>query len=49
MREALTEAMKGDTLHFIEAVIPRDDCTQPLKRLGEQLGKQRDPAKRGAA
>ncbi len=46
MEQALQHAMATDDLIFIEAVIPRDDCTRPLRRLGEQLAAQRDPSKR---
>lgn len=46
MDEALRKALATDDLVFIEAVIPRDDCTRPLRRLGEQLAAQRDPSKR---
>ncbi len=46
MDRALSEAMAADELVFIEAVIPRDDCTRPLRRLGEQLAAQRDSAKK---
>lgn len=46
MEDALRKALHTDDLVFIEAVIPRDDCTRPLRRLGEQLAAQRDPSKR---
>ncbi len=46
MEQALQEAMAGDDMFFIEAMIPKHDCTRPLKRLGEQLAAQRDPSKR---
>lgn len=46
MLDAMNAAMERDTMVFIEAIIPRDDCTPPLKRLGEQLGAQRDASKR---
>ena len=34
-----------DNMHIIEVVIPKDSCTEPLKRMGEALGKQRDKSK----
>jgi TPP-dependent 2-oxoacid decarboxylase len=46
MQKALQDGLASDTLTLIEAVIPRNDCTRPLKRLGEQLGAQRDSSKR---
>ena len=46
MDAALRDALASDEMVLIEAVIPRDDCTRPLKRLGEQLGSQRDASKR---
>lgn len=43
---ALKAAQASDTLYFIEVVIPRDDCSPSLRRLGEGLGALRDSGKR---
>jgi indolepyruvate decarboxylase len=40
-------AASADALTLIEVMIPRDDCSPSLKRMGEELGKQRDRDKRG--
>ena len=49
LEEVLITAVGGNDMHLIEVVIPRDDCSEPLRRLGEGLGKQRDVTKRNAA
>lgn len=41
--DALQQAVKSDELFLIEVVIPRDDCSPSLRRLGEALGKLRNP------
>jgi indolepyruvate decarboxylase len=38
LKEALADK---EGLYLIEVIIPRDDCSRPLKRLGEALGKAR--------
>lgn len=48
LQKVLTDAVAGDDMHLIEVVIPRDDCSEALRRLGEGLGKQRDVSKRSA-
>lgn len=47
MDDALKNALVADTMVIIEAVIPKDDCSPTLKRLGEALGKLRDVKKQG--
>jgi indolepyruvate decarboxylase len=44
--DALRDALASDEMVLIEAVIPRDDATQPLKRVGAALAAQRDVSKR---
>ena len=46
MEKALKEAVETDEMVIIEAVVPRNDCSPPLKRLGEALGKLRDVKKK---
>lgn len=46
MEDALKQAMAGNVLTLIEVVLPRDDCSPSLKRMGEELGKLRDNTKR---
>lgn len=46
LETAITAALASDTLALIEVVIPREDCSPPLRRMGEALGKQRDREKR---
>lgn len=43
---AIAEALNTDALALIEVIIPRDDCSPSLRRMGEELGKQRDVSKR---
>lgn len=45
---ALQDALASKELSLIEVVVPRDDCSVPLKRLGEELGKIRDSEKKRA-
>lgn len=42
---ALKEASKAKVVYVIECIIPRDDCSAPLRRMGELLGSQRDSKK----
>lgn len=44
--DALESAFASNTMTVIEAVIPRDDCSIHLRRMGEALGKLRDVRKR---
>jgi indolepyruvate decarboxylase len=39
LQAALTDEAQA---YLIEVIIPRDDCSRPLKRLGEALNKQRN-------
>ena len=45
MESALQEAISSDEMMVIEAVIPRDDCSDSLRRLGTALSKLRDVEK----
>jgi indolepyruvate decarboxylase len=47
LNAVLKEAFASDDMYLIEVVVPRDDCSPSLKRMGEELGKQRDASKRG--
>jgi len=43
--QALLDAKKSKELYLIEVVVPKDDCSPSLRRMGEALGKLRDPDK----
>ena len=43
---AMKEAMAGDDLYLIEVVVPRNECSPSLRRVGEELGRLRDKDKR---
>lgn len=43
--DALAAAVKSNTLELIEVVVPRNDCSRSLRRMGEELGKLRDKHK----
>ena len=43
---AIKDAIKADSLFVIEVMIPREDCSESLRRMGEELGKLRDAEKR---
>jgi indolepyruvate decarboxylase len=44
---AFAQAVKEkDTMHLIEVIIPRDDCSRPLRRMASRLGELRDASKR---
>lgn len=47
LEEAIGAARSSDAFTLIEVIIPRDDCSPSLKRMGEELGKLRDKEKRG--
>lgn len=47
LEDAIASARKADEFALIEVIIPRDDCSPSLKRMGEELGKLRDKEKRG--
>ncbi len=47
LKAALSTAMANEKeLALIEIVVPRDDCSPALRRMGEQLGKARDIMKK---
>lgn len=48
LEKALKEATASDEMHLIEVMIPRDDCSEPLRRMASALGELRDANKRGA-
>ena len=48
LETAIHEALAADCLAVIEVIIPRGDCSPSLRRMGEELGKQRDKDKRSA-
>ncbi len=41
--KALIEAVDYEELYLIEAIVPRDDCSKSLRRMGEALHKLRNP------
>ena len=45
LEEAVDTALNNDEMALIEVVLPRDDCSPSLRRLGEELGKLRDSQK----
>lgn len=45
LTNALQYAFSHDEMALIEVVVPRDDCSRTLKRMGEELGKLRDKEK----
>lgn len=45
LEDAIKESFKADSLALIEVMIPRDDCSPSLRRMGEELGKQRNRRK----
>lgn len=47
LEDAIAAARTSDQLALIEVIVPRDDCSPSLKRMGEELGKLRDKEKRG--
>ncbi len=49
LEAAVKEAIATDKMYIIEAIIPRNECSQSLRRVGEELGKLRDKNKRGDA
>jgi indolepyruvate decarboxylase len=47
LQRALQQSIASDEMALIEVIVPRDDCSRSLKRLGEELGKLRDKDKKG--
>lgn len=48
LEAALKEAIASDQMYLIEVVLPRNDSSPSLKRVGEELGRLRDKNKRKA-
>ncbi|MBY0408231.1 MAG: hypothetical protein K2Q01_11110, partial [Rickettsiales bacterium] len=48
LEKALKEATQGDDMYIIEVIIPRTDCSEPLRRLTKNLSEIRDAQKRTA-
>lgn len=46
LEQALNAAAKSDSMWLIEVIIPRDDCSRPLRRMAERLGEMRDATKK---
>ncbi|MCI5049351.1 MAG: thiamine pyrophosphate-dependent enzyme [Rickettsiales bacterium] len=46
LHDAMQSAFASTELNLIEVVVPRDDASPSLRRMGEQLGKLRDSQKR---
>lgn len=47
LEAAISAADGAESFTLVEVIIPRDDCSPSLKRMGEELGKLRDSSKRG--
>lgn len=47
LEKAIASSLKADQLSLIEVILPRDDCSPSLRRMGEELGKLRNKEKRG--
>ena len=45
LESAIAAALASDSLSLIEVTIPRDDCSPALRRMGEELGRQRNKEK----
>lgn len=48
LKAAVDSAIKSDEMCVIEVIVPRASCSPSLRRVGEELGKQRDKDKRAA-
>jgi len=46
MEAAIREAIVSDQMYLIEVILPRNECSPSLKRVGEELGRLRDKDKR---
>ncbi len=46
LESALAEAAKHEQLTLIEVILPREDCSRPLRRMVTALARMRDPSKR---
>jgi indolepyruvate decarboxylase len=49
LEAAFAQAFADDAFYLIEVILPRDDSSPSLKRMGEQLAKQRDSARRASS
>ena len=47
LESILKQAVADDAMYLIEVIIPRDDCSEPLRRATENLSKARDSSKHG--
>lgn len=48
LEDVLKDATAKDEMVVIEVVIPRDDCSRPLRRMATEMGKLRDVQKRNS-
>lgn len=46
LQAAIDAALADDQFSLIEVILPREDCSASLRRMGEELGKMRDAEKR---
>jgi indolepyruvate decarboxylase len=46
LEAALKDAAGADEMVILEIILPRDDCSRPLRRMAEMLGEMRDARKR---
>lgn len=46
LEDTIKQATGSDDMWLIEVMIPRDDCSDSLRRMGAELGKMRDAEKR---
>lgn len=46
LESAVKDAIASDELYIIEVIVPRNDCSASLRRVGEELGRLRDKEKR---
>lgn len=46
LEDAVNEAIADNDMYIIEVIIPRNDCSVSLRRVGEELGRLRDKDKR---
>lgn len=46
LAKTLDLVFSDNSMHLVEVVVPRDDCSRSLRRLGEALGKLRNKDKR---
>lgn len=46
MEDAIRAAIADDKMYLIEVIVPRNECSSSLRRVGEELGRLRDKNKR---